>query len=149
MIVPTIRAPGSELWFSWNPLDRLQWCWQRFAVHPRPDDVIVWCNWNDNPWFPDELEEERVRFQLENPDRYQHVWEGTPDDGDADTQVLTYTVLRQCVDAWDKGLAPSLDEAPLVDGGLDLAFGGGDKCALEVWPESHWPGFALRQTDVL
>ncbi len=21
--------------------------------------------------------------------------------------------------------------------------------ALEVWPESHWPGFALRQTDVL
>ena len=20
---------------------------------------------------------------------------------------------------------------------------------LEVWPESHWPGFALRQTDVL
>ena len=21
--------------------------------------------------------------------------------------------------------------------------------ALEVWPESHWPGFALRQADVL
>ena len=21
--------------------------------------------------------------------------------------------------------------------------------ALEVWPESHWPGFALRQLDVL
>ena len=20
--------------------------------------------------------------------------------------------------------------------------------ALEVWPESHWPGFALRQADV-
>ena len=20
---------------------------------------------------------------------------------------------------------------------------------LEVWPESHWPGFALRQADVL
>ena len=26
-----------------------------------------------------------------------------------------------------------------------------DPCSipLEVWPESHWPGFALRQTDVL
>ena len=22
-------------------------------------------------------------------------------------------------------------------------------CSLEVWPESHWPGFALRQSDVL
>ena len=21
--------------------------------------------------------------------------------------------------------------------------------SLEVWPESHWPGFALRQTDIL
>ena len=26
----------------------------------------------------------------------------------------------------------------------------GDKMmTLEVWPESHWPGFALRQADVL
>ena len=23
------------------------------------------------------------------------------------------------------------------------------RMGLEVWPESHWPGFALRQTDVL
>ena len=22
------------------------------------------------------------------------------------------------------------------------------RCVLEVWPESHWPGFALRQADV-
>ena len=25
----------------------------------------------------------------------------------------------------------------------------GSREPLEVWPESHWPGFALRQTDVL
>ena len=25
----------------------------------------------------------------------------------------------------------------------------GHGLVLEVWPESHWPGFALRQTDVL
>ena len=25
----------------------------------------------------------------------------------------------------------------------------GEEEVLEVWPESHWPGFALRQTDVL
>ena len=67
LIVPTIRAPGSELWFSWNPTERLQWCWQRFAVNPRPADVVVWCNYDDNPWFPDELEEERVRFQMGKP----------------------------------------------------------------------------------
>ncbi len=27
--------------------------------------------------------------------------------------------------------------------------GGALPTTLEVWPESHWPGFALRQTDVL
>ena len=43
-------------------------------------------------------------------------------------------------------------DAP-VSGGVEgamvrdlLVMVGGD---LEVWPESHWPGFALRQTDVL
>ena len=25
----------------------------------------------------------------------------------------------------------------------------GQFLGLEVWPESHWPGFALRQADVL
>ena len=35
-----------------------------------------------------------------------------------------------------------------------LTFGGatarkGIKGGLEVWPESHWPGFALRHADVL
>ena len=24
----------------------------------------------------------------------------------------------------------------------------GQRCGLEVWPESHWPGFALREADV-
>ena len=148
LIVPTIRAAGSELWFSWNPMERLQWCWQRFAVHPRPDDVVVWCNWSDNPWFPDELEEERLRFQLENPERYQHVWEGTPDDGDADTQVLAYSVLMKCVDAYDKGLMPPDSDVSFHDGGLDLAYGGGDRCALVVRRGpvveyvDTWPGVA-------
>ena len=148
LIVPTIRKDSSELWFSWNPMERTQWCWQRFATHPRPDDVVVWCNWNDNPWFPDELEEERLAALVEEPDRYPHVWEGTPDDGDADTQVLAYSVLMKCVEAWDLGLASSIADAPVVDGGLDLAYGGGDRCALVVRRGpviehvDTWPGVA-------
>src|SRR5690606_5610826 len=33
-------------------------------------------NWRDNPWFPAELEKERVKLQRINPDLYAHVWEG-------------------------------------------------------------------------
>ena len=31
---------------------------------------------------------------------------------------------------------------------LQSSLRGGKKKPLEVWPESHWPGFTLRQSDV-
>jgi len=77
MIRPTIRMPGSELWFSWNP---------RAATDP-VDDLLrglvppasaktIRVNWRDNPWFPAELEEERLHDLRAKPDRYMHIWEG-------------------------------------------------------------------------
>ena len=131
-IVPSIRKPGSELWFSWNPTDRLQWCWQRFVDNPRPDDVSVHVNYDDNPWFPPELEAERAAQEIEEPTRYAHVWLGEPDDADADKTVLPHEVLRECVRAHTLGLAPSQSDAPLVDAGLDLAEGGRDLCSLVI-----------------
>ena len=77
LLRPTIRKPGSELWFSWNPklktdpVDQLL----RGPDLP-PDAVVVQANWSDNPWFPKELEAERL-FDLDSaPDQYAHVWNG-------------------------------------------------------------------------
>ena len=51
-IIPSVRAPGSELWFSWNPMARTQWCWERFKVKPRQGDVrSPHVNYDDNPWW--------------------------------------------------------------------------------------------------
>lgn len=130
IIIPSVRKIGSEIWFSWNPTERTQWCWQRFAVNPRPDDVIAWCNWNDNPWFPDVLDDERRRCLIDEPDRYPHVWGGMPDDGNAETQVLAYSLLRQCVDAYED--YARLTTRQMVDAGFDIAYGGRDQCALVV-----------------
>ena len=147
-IVPTIRKAGSELWYSWNPTDRMQWCWNRFVANPRPGDVSVHVNYDDNPWFPAELEAERLAMLAEEPDRYPHVYLGEPDDADADKTVLPYSVLAQCVHAWREGLAPPQSDAPLVDGGLDLAEGGADKCSLVIRRGpvieyvDTWPGVA-------
>lgn len=58
-LIPTVRADGSELWFSWNPRYQDDWCWRRFVVEPRPDDVSIEANWQDNPWFSAELDAER------------------------------------------------------------------------------------------
>ena len=74
-------------------------------------------NFHENPWFPAELEAERIALQTEEPDRYQHVYMGLPDDGDANKQVLTYVVLQQCIEAWKEGLAPDKSMAPVTDAG--------------------------------
>ena len=144
-IIPTIRAIGSELWFSWNPARRAQWCWRRFVARPRSGDVSVLVNYSDNPWFPWELELERRAMEDEDPDRYAHVWLGQPDDGDADKQVLTYGMLQACVEAWRLGLMHE-SSATVEDTGLDMAEGGADKCAqvIRVGPVvdfiDAWPG---------
>jgi hypothetical protein len=56
LLRPTIRKPGSELWFSWNPknatdpIDKLL-----RAKEPPPDSVVVHASYRDNPWLPEEL----------------------------------------------------------------------------------------------
>jgi Phage terminase large subunit len=77
LLRPTLRKPGSELWFSWNPqspddpVDRLL----RGPVPP-PDSVIVKANYTDNPWLPDELKVEIDYDQQRDTDKFEHVWLG-------------------------------------------------------------------------
>lgn len=77
LLRPTIRAPGSELWFSWNPghstdaVDKLL-----RSETPPPNSIVVKANYSDNPFFPDELEEERLYDKQTNPVRYGHIWNG-------------------------------------------------------------------------
>lgn len=77
LLRPTIRAPGSEIWASWNarrrtdPIDLLL----RGAETPTGASVVK-ANWRDNPWFTRELEQERLDCLRMQPDQYDHIWEG-------------------------------------------------------------------------
>lgn len=77
LLRPTIRKPGSELRFSWNPrnasdpVDALL----RGTELP-PDAVVVQANYSDNPFFPAELEAERAYDERTKPERYAHIWLG-------------------------------------------------------------------------
>jgi phage terminase large subunit len=77
LLRPTIRAEGSELWFSWNarlksdPVDVML----RGPEKPTGSTVIE-ANWRDNPWFTSELEQERQDCLRMQPDQYDHIWEG-------------------------------------------------------------------------
>lgn len=77
MLRPTIRAPGSELWFSWNPRSASDPVDSFFRGLSPPDNAIIRkINYDQNRFFPAELEEERVYDRQHNPDRYAHIWLG-------------------------------------------------------------------------
>jgi phage terminase large subunit len=77
LLRPTIRAPGSELWFSWNPRHKSDPVDQMFRQGEAPTgSVCVRANWSDNPWFPAELEQERQDCLRDDPDQYDNIWEG-------------------------------------------------------------------------
>lgn len=77
LLRPTIRKKGSELWFTWNPMQAEDPVDQLLRGDNVPSDaIVVNANWSDNPWFPDELNKERLFDLNANPDTYDHVWEG-------------------------------------------------------------------------
>lgn len=82
LLRPTIRKPGSELWFTWNPrfsddaVDELL----RGKDKP-PGAIVVKVNSEDNPWFPDVLRAEREFDRQRDPARFEHVWQGGYDAG--------------------------------------------------------------------
>ena len=77
LLRPTIRAPGSELWFSWNPRHKVDAVDEMLRGDELPtDSCVVEANWRDNPWFPAELEQERQDCMRQQPEQYDHIWEG-------------------------------------------------------------------------
>ena len=80
---PTIRKPGSELWFSWNPYEPkdpierlLRGANGSPPEVPAGEAIVVEALYSDNPWFPEELEKEMAWDRDRDPDKYAHVWLG-------------------------------------------------------------------------
>src|SRR5260364_388077 len=75
-LFPTIRKQGSEIWVSFNPLDERDVTWQRFVANPPANAVVQKVGWQDNPYLPQTLDEERKRLLEIDPQAYDHIWEG-------------------------------------------------------------------------
>jgi phage terminase large subunit len=77
LLRPTIRAEGSEMWFSWNPRRKTDPVDMLLRQGQGPTDSrVVRANWCDNPWFPSVLEQERLDCLNSQPEEYDHVWDG-------------------------------------------------------------------------
>jgi phage terminase large subunit len=77
LLKPTIRQPLSQIWFSWNPTrrtDPVDWMFR--GGQPPTHHRIVRANWDQNPWWNKTLEQERLDCLQNQPDQYDHIWEG-------------------------------------------------------------------------
>jgi phage terminase large subunit len=76
LLRPTIREPGSELWFSWNPRYKTDPVDELLRGSPPSDSVVISSSYRDNPFFPDVLRREMEWDKARDLEKYAHVWLG-------------------------------------------------------------------------
>lgn len=136
---PTIRTPGSEIWLAWNPETEGSATDVRFRQKPppTPDEClargldparhaarIARLGWEDNPWFPAELDAERQRDLALSPDLYEHIWGGG------------YLEISDAKVLGGKWRSEDFEPGEGWDGpyyGLDWGFAQDPTAAVEVW----------------
>jgi phage terminase large subunit len=80
-LIPTIRGmDGAEIWVSYNPYLANDPTSELFQP-ANPEDLdkrakVVEINFEDNPWFPPDMEEDRKALLAKDPDAYEHVYGG-------------------------------------------------------------------------
>lgn len=121
LLRPTIRKPGSEIWFTWNPRFETDPVDDFFkGEHKPPDSICVRALYRDNPWLTDELRLECDFDRKANPDQFDHVWGG---DYENITEGAYYSKYMAKADAEGRiGEFPYRPELPLItswDIGID------------------------------
>lgn len=75
VLVPTVRAKGSILIFTFNPFKDTDPVYVD-AMNPAEDWLVIKANYTDNPFFPEELKREMEHDKKTDYDKYLWVWEG-------------------------------------------------------------------------
>ena len=78
MLLPTVREKGSKLYYSMNPTNEDDAIWRTLMVEKLYDatTLSLEVNWQQNPWFPEVLEEQRQQDLAGDPADYAHIWDG-------------------------------------------------------------------------
>jgi phage terminase large subunit len=132
LLRPTIRVPGSELWFSYNRTrknDAVDEFFRR-AVEIGEDAVLVQSNWRNNPWWNDALEKERTTELRLYPERYDHVYEG-----DYARSFAGAYFQRHLAEARREGRISKVARDPLlpIKSWWDLGGAGAQADAMAIW----------------
>jgi phage terminase large subunit len=124
MLIPTIRAPGSEVWFTWNP-DQPEDPVDRFfrGDNPPKRAIIKAVSFRDNPFLSEESKEDEQRDLASDPEKHEWIWNGG------------YNVKSDAVifsGRWRTGIIDTANwDGPYY--GADWGFANDPTAAVEVW----------------
>ena len=81
ILLPTVRAPNSQLIWTWNPQDPTDPVDAYFRSGAPPENsFVIKVNHGDNPFFNQTaMPAEMLKLQRDNPARYRHIWLGEYD----------------------------------------------------------------------
>jgi phage terminase large subunit len=131
VLIPTIRTQGSEIWITFNALEETDATYKRFIINQPPNSNVEKVNWDDNPWFPDVLDQERRYMLSVDPIAYEHVWGGG-------CRVISDAVIfkgKFVIDSFD---TPT-DPPPRWFQGNDFGFAGSPNFYVRFWITGEFP----------
>ncbi len=73
---PTPRYGQVRFYVVFNPRFEQDATWQQFIVNKDERTLHITINWQDNPWFPESLNNQRLRDLRGDAGRYAWIWEG-------------------------------------------------------------------------
>lgn len=76
ILLPTIRAEGSEILFTMNPELEEDPSYQALIADPPAGTLVVKVNYDQNPYFPEVLRIEMENMKKKDMEEYRHVWLG-------------------------------------------------------------------------
>ncbi len=78
LLLPTIRMPNSEVWFSWNETDPTDPVDVFFKKRDPADPAFIHvrATFKENQFADDVLRNEAARKLANDPEAYEHIWEG-------------------------------------------------------------------------
>ena len=139
VLIPTIRADGSEIWVSFNCKNRNDPTYERFVATPPDDAIIKKVSWRDNPFFPDVLRKEMERLKRDDEESYNHIWEG-----EFDTRRSGAVYVKQLTKAREEKRICAVPYDPTCEVFTAWDLGWGDSTA--IW-FLQWVGRELRWID--
>ncbi len=124
LLVPTIRSPGSEEWFSWNPDQPTDPVDAMFRKDPPENAIVTQVSFKDNPFLTEESKQDEQDSLKRDPEKHDWIWLGG------------YNVKSDAIIFSGRWRVAALTKSADWDGpyyGADWGFSTDPTAAIEVW----------------